>query len=265
MEGSILIIEPNVTVRELVAGNLRHAGYQVCCAADIMEAESLVRETRPDVALLDWTQSSPGLTFMRQLRSERRTADISIIMVSTRCGEEDRVAALESGADDYVTKPFSMRELLARVKAVLRRRAPQLGDDAIEVFGLRVDPVLRRVTTRGRHLSMRKIEFDLLHYFVTHPNRLFTRSQLLDQVWGDHVFVEERTVDVHVRRLRRAMAPSRLDTLIETVRGVGYCFRCPSPTTPAPVLSGTVVELLRDRAAGMPAPQWSELGAGYAL
>lgn len=254
MEGSILVVERNAATRDLVAGNLQHAGYQVSCAGDITEAEKLVRGFRPDVALLDWTPGSPGLTFTRQLRSDRRTADISIIMVSARTDEEDRVAALESGADDYVTKPFSMRELLARVKAVLRRRSPQLGDDVVEVFGLRVDPALRRVTARGGEIPMRKIEFDLLLYFMTHSNRPFSRSQLLDQVWGDHVFVEERTVDVHVRRLRRAMAPSGHDSLIETVRGVGYRFRSPAPTTPAPALCGAVTEIGKSKRSDSPQP-----------
>ena len=248
MEGSILVVERDTATRDLVAGNLQHAGYTVSCAGDIPEAEALVRALRPDAALLDWIPGTPGLTFARQLRSDRRTAEMSIIMLSARSEEEDRVAALESGADDYVTKPFSMRELLARIKAVLRRRAPQLGDDFVEVSGLRFDPASRRVTAGGREIELRKTEFGLLHFFVTHPNRTFSRIKLLDQVWGDHVFVEERTVDVHVRRLRRALAPSRHDTLIETVRGIGYRFRSEdAPTTPVPALCRTMTDLARVR------------------
>lgn len=243
MEGSILVVERESATRDLMAGNLQHAGYRVSCTGDIREAEALIRSLRPDIALLDWIPGVPGLTFARQLRSDHRTADMSIIMVSTRAEEEDRVAALESGADDYVMKPFSMRELLARVKAVLRRRAPQLGDDSIKIAGLRFDPAARRVTANGGEIRFRKTEFDLLHFFMTHPNRTFSRSKLLDLVWGDHVFVEERTVDVHIRRLRRGLAPSHHDVLIETIRGVGYRFRSDTAITPAPALCRSVMDL----------------------
>lgn len=247
MDGSVLIVESERDMRNLLAGNLRHAGYNVFSAGNIAEAEALIRDVRPDIALLDWTPDAPGLTFARQLRSDCRTTDISIIMVSARAQEEDRVAALESGVDDYVTKPFSMRELLARVKAVLRRRAPQLGDDVVEVSGIRFDPAARRVTAAGHEIQLRRIEFGLLHFLMTHSNRTFTRSQLLDQVWGDHVFVEERTVDAHVRRLRRALVQAGHDELIETVRGVGYRFRARPATTPAPARCGTVTDLVRMR------------------
>jgi two-component system phosphate regulon response regulator PhoB len=172
---------------------------------------------------------------------------MSIIMTSARAHEEDRVAALESGADDYMIKPLSTRELIARMKAVLRRRAPQLGDDVVEVSGLRFDPGARYVTVDGREIALRRIEFSLLHFLLTHPNRTFSRGQLLDQVWGAHVFVEERTVDVHVRRLRHALVPSRHDRLIETVRGIGYRFRSSAATTSAPARCATLTDLIRDR------------------
>lgn len=243
MEGSILVVERDLATRDLVAGNFRHAGYRVTCAGGIAEAEALARASRPDVALVDWTPGTPGLGFARQLRADRRTADMSIIMLSERCSEQDRVAALESGADDYVTKPFSVRELLARVKAVLRRRAPQLADDVIMIRGLRFEPAARRVFAAGREVALRHTEFRLLHFFLTHPQRTFSRCQLLDEVWGDQAFVEERTVDVHVRRLRRALLATGYDQLIETVRGVGYRF-CTEAVSP-PMLGGAIADLMR--------------------
>jgi two-component system phosphate regulon response regulator PhoB len=165
------------------------------------------------------------VNFARQLRTDQRTRDIPIIMLTARAQEQDTVAGLESGADDYVTKPFSPRELLARIKAVMRRRAPQLTDDAVEIVGLRLDPIAHRVTASGTHLALGPTEFRMLHFFMTHPERVYSRAQLLDEIWGDHVFVEERTVDVHIRRLRQALEPSELDSLVETVRGTGYRFR----------------------------------------
>jgi two-component system phosphate regulon response regulator PhoB len=247
MQGAILVVEHDPGIRDLVAGNLRHAGYRVACAAGVAEAETVARTMRPDVALLDWVPGTPGLTFARQLRADQRTADMAIIMVSSRSTEQDRVAALESGADDCVTKPFSMRELLARVKAVLRRRAPQLADDVIEISGLRFEPGARRVSAAGRELELRRTEFRLLHFFMTHPHRTFSRCQLLDEVWGDQSFVEERTVDVHVRRLRRVLMPSGHAALIETVRGVGYRFRTEPMPAPAQVLCSTVTHLAQVR------------------
>jgi two-component system phosphate regulon response regulator PhoB len=165
-----------------------------------------------------------GVSLARQLRQEERTRQIPIIMLTARGGEADKIAGLEAGADDYVTKPFSVRELLARIKAVLRRRAPQMTDDPVEVSGLRLDPGTRRVFGGPRPLALGPSEFRLLHFLMTHAERVHSRTQLLDQVWGDHVFVEERTVDVHIRRLRKALEPSGHDRLIETVRGSGYRF-----------------------------------------
>ncbi len=226
MEGTILVLDGDPETREILTGNLRHAGYRAECASSAAEAEAQVRDTRPDVTLIEW--GVPGilaLSYARKLRADPRTAATGIIMVSARAAEHDKVAALECGADDYVTKPFSTRELLARVKALMRRRFPQLADDAVELAGLRLDPAAHRVTAGERELQLWTTEFRILHFFMTHPGRVFARAKLLDEIWGDHVFVEERTVDVHIRRLREALAPSGHDTLLETVRGVGYRFR----------------------------------------
>lgn len=255
MDGSILVVENDAALRDLLAGNLGHAGYRVSCAKDVSHAEAVVREVRPDLALLDWLPGTPGLTFARQLRSDQRTAGVSIIVVSARSEEQDRVAALESGADDYVTKPFFMRELLARVKAVLRRRAPQLADEVVEIPRLRFDPAAHSVRAGGREIELRKTEFRLLHFFMTHPHRTFSRRKLLDEVWGDHVFVEERTVDVHIRRLRHALAPTGHGALIETVRGIGYRFRTEPAPAPAPALHSTVIDWARLRGLSASLPQ----------
>jgi two-component system phosphate regulon response regulator PhoB len=165
-----------------------------------------------------------GVSLARQLRQEERTRQIPIIMLTARSEEADKIAGLEAGADDYLTKPFSPRELLARIKAVLRRRAPQMTDDPVEASGLRLEPGTRRVFGDARPLALGPTEFRLLHFLMTHAERVHSRAQLLDQVWGDHVFVEERTVDVHIRRLRQALEPSGHDRLVETVRGSGYRF-----------------------------------------
>jgi two-component system phosphate regulon response regulator PhoB len=226
MAGAILVVEDEPAIQELIAVNLQHAGHQVLRAANVPEAEALIREVLPDLVLLDWMlPGPPGLTFARQLRSDPRTKDIPIIMLTARAEEQDKVAGLEGGVDDYVTKPFSPRELLARIKAVMRRRAPQLTDDLVEVGGLRLDPVSHRISGNGKEINLGPTEFRLLHFFMTHPERVYSRAQLLDEVWGDNVFVEERTVDVHIRRLRQALEPTDHDRLVDTVRGAGYCFR----------------------------------------
>src|SRR3989441_9201016 len=179
-----------------------------------------------DLVLLDWMlPGPPGVNFARQLRADQRTKDIPIIMLTARAQEQDTIAGLESGADDYVTKPFSPREPLARIKAVMRRRVPQLTDDVVEIADLKLDPVAHRVSAAGRNIDLGPTEFRMLHFFMTHPERVYSRAQLLDEVWGDHVFVEERTVDVHIRRLRQALEPTEHDSLVETVRGTGYRFR----------------------------------------
>ncbi|HEU4924368.1 MAG TPA: winged helix-turn-helix domain-containing protein, partial [Burkholderiales bacterium] len=166
-----------------------------------------------------------GLAFARRLRADERTRELPILMLTARAMEQDKISGLEVGADDYLTKPFSPKELAARIKAVLRRRAPQLSGDAVEAEGLRLDPANRRVTAQGKRVELSPSEFRLLHFLMTHPERVYSRAQLLDHVWGDHVFIEERTVDVHIRRLRKALEPSGHDRLIDTVRGSGYGFR----------------------------------------
>jgi len=170
-----------------------------------------------------------GLAMARKLRNDERTRAVPVIMLTAKGSEQDKVDGLEAGADDYITKPFSPKELMARIKAVLRRRAPQLTDDVIDVGGLKLDPVTHRLSGNSQSLQIGPTEFRLLHFFMTHPERVFSRSQLLDQVWGDHVFVEERTVDVHIRRLRKALEPSGHDAHVETVRGSGYRFTAQVP------------------------------------
>ena len=226
MDGTILIVEDEPDIQHLLAFNLQRAGYRALRAASVPEAESVMRDTLPNLVLLDWIlPQTLGMTFARRLRGDQRTMNIPIIMLTGRAQESDKVAALEAGVDDYVTKPFSPRELLARIKAVLRRSAPQRTDDVVQIAGLRLDPGARRVTCNGRDIELGDVEFRMLHFLMTHPERVYSRAQMLDQVWGDHVFVEERTVDVHVRRLRQALAPAGHDRLVETVRGTGYRFR----------------------------------------
>src|SRR5258706_8679501 len=226
MYGSILLVEDEAPSRQLLSNNLQNSGYKVRCAGDVAQAETLVREARPDLVLLDWVLPGiPGLPFTRRLRSDQRTRDISIVLISDRAEEQDKVAALEGGADDYVTKPYSGRELLARIKAVMRRRTPQLADDVIEIDGLQLDPAARRITAGDCEIELWTTEFRLLHFFMTHVGRIFSRAKLLDEIWGHDAFVEERTVDVHIRRLRQGLAPTCHDKAIETVRGLGYRYR----------------------------------------
>src|SRR5512140_257322 len=222
---NILIVEDEPAIQELIAVNLEGAGHQVLRAADSEQALASIRRSLPDLVLLDWMlPEQSGLAVARQLRGDARTRAIPIIMLTAKSAEPDKILGLEAGADDYITKPFSPRELLARIKAVLRRRAPQMTEDVVEVRGLRLDPAAHRVSGNGLTLELGPTEFRLLHFFMTHAERVHSRTQLLDQVWGDHVFVEERTVDVHIRRLRQALEASGHDALIETVRGTGY--RC---------------------------------------
>ena len=222
---TIMVVEDEPAIQELIACNLEHAGHVALRAESAETALELVRGTLPDLMLVDWMlPGASGVELTRRLRSDRRTEAVPIIMLTARSAERDKLAGLEIGADDYVTKPFSPRELNARIKAVLRRRAPQATEDAIEIEGLRLDPASHRVTGNGAALDLGPTEFRLLHFLMTHRERVHSRARLLDQVWGDHVFVEERTVDVHIRRLRQALAPSRHDRLIETVRTAGYRF-----------------------------------------
>lgn len=225
MPANILLVEDEPAIQELIAVNLARAGHTVVRVADAESAQRLVREALPDLILLDWMLPGiSGMELAKRLRADERTRAIPIIMLTARGEEQDKVAGLETGADDYITKPFSPRELVARIKAVLRRRAPQATDDAVESGGLRIDPVAHRVQAGERALSLGPTEFRLLHFLMTHPERVHSRAQLLDHVWGDHVFVEERTVDVHIRRLRSALEMSGHDKLIQTVRGSGYRF-----------------------------------------
>ncbi len=226
MNATVLVVEDEPQIQELVAVNLEHAGYRVVRAASAEEAEAAIRGELPDVVVLDWMlPGESGVSFARRLRGDARTRDLPILMLTARAMEQDKISGLEAGADDFLTKPFSPRELNARIKAVLRRRAPELSDEAVEIAGLRLDPAARRVTANGKRLALSPSEFRLLQFLMTHPGRVYTRAQLLDQVWGDHVFIEERTVDVHIRRLRKALEPSRHDRLIDTVRGAGYGLR----------------------------------------
>ena len=230
MASTILVVEDEPAIQELVAVNLTFAGHKALRAATVEQALTLIRAELPDLILLDWMlPDTSGVQFARRLRQDERTKDVPIIMLTARTNESDKVEGLEAGADDYITKPFSPKELMARIKAVLRRRAPQLTDDAVELGGLRLDPVTHRLSgskkgAPSQPLDIGPTEFRLLHFFMTHPERVYSRAQLLDQVWGDHVFLEERTVDVHIRRLRHALTPSGHDHLVETVRGSGYRF-----------------------------------------
>ena len=228
MSATILVVEDEPQVQELVAVNLEHAGHRVRRAATAGEAETSIREELPDVLILDWMlPDESGLSLTRRLREDERTRSLPILMLTARAMEQDKISGLEAGADDYLTKPFSPKELAARIKAVLRRRAPQLADDVVEIGGLRLDPAARRVTANGKIIELAPTEFRLLHFFMTHPERIYSRAQVLDYVWGDHVFIEERTVDVHIRRLRKALEPGGHDRFIDTVRGSGYGFRKP--------------------------------------
>ena len=223
MAATILVVEDEPAILDLIAHSLKQAGHQPLRADSAEQALRLVTDALPDLILLDWMlPGASGIDVAKRLRSDKRTKAIPIIMLSARSEEEDKLLGLETGADDYITKPFSPRELNARIKAVLRRRAPQMTSDEVHIGALRLDPASHRVTARGESLNLGPTEFRLLHFLLTHPERVHSRTQLLDQVWGDHVFVEERTVDVHIRRLRKALEPERLDSLIQTVRGTGY-------------------------------------------
>lgn len=223
----VLVVEDEEAIAELISINLRHAGFEVRHALTAEQAQAQLDLVLPDLVLLDWMlPGQSGLQLARRWRGDPRTRDLPIIMLTARVGEADKISGLDAGADDYLTKPFSPNELLARIRAVLRRRAPQALDAAVEVSGLRLDPATRRVTRRFddrvQDVRLGPTEFRLLHFLMANPERVHSRAQLLDRVWGDHVFIEERTVDVHVKRLREALAPAQCSGLIETVRGAGY-------------------------------------------
>lgn len=223
----VLVVEDESAIAELVMLNLRHSGYDVVLAATADEAQAAVDRVLPDLVLLDWMlPGQSGLQLAKRWRSQARTRELPIIMLTARNEEADKISGLDAGADDYLTKPFSPKELLARIRAVLRRKAPEALDAAVDVGGLRLDPSTRRVTRvvddQAREVRIGPTEFRLLHFLMAHPERVHSRAQLLDRVWGDHVFIEERTVDVHIKRLREALQPVDCAGLIETVRGAGY-------------------------------------------
>ena len=224
----ILVVEDETAIAELIAINLRHAGFEVKIAADGGQAQAAVDGALPDLVVLDWMlPGHSGVSLARQWRAAGRTRALPIIMLTARVEESDKVAGLDAGADDYLTKPFSTAELMARIRAVLRRKAPEALDAPVVVGPLRIDPSTRRVQRQEagaapRDVKLGATEFRLLHFFMAHPERVHSRAQLLDRVWGDHVFIEERTVDVHVKRLREALGPVQCAQMVETVRGVGY-------------------------------------------
>jgi len=232
MAVTILIVEDEPAIQELIALNLKRAGHMVLCADSAEQAKKMVNNVLPDLVLLDWMlPDMSGIEFARKLRREDRTKAIPIIMLTARIQESDKIAGLEAGADDYITKPFSPRELLARIKAVLRRRLPEMSDEIIEMGGLRLDPTTHRVHVYASdapeklsEIALGPTEFRLLHFLMAYKERVHTRSQLLDRVWGDHVFIEDRTVDVHIRRLRKILGAVDKENLVQTVRGTGYRF-----------------------------------------
>lgn len=221
----VLVVEDESSIREMVRFALERADYTVLEAADISQARVRMADARPDLILLDWMMPGvSGVEFARELKNSPTTRDIPIIMVTARAEEEDRVRGLNLGCDDYVCKPFSFPELIARIQAVLRRSMPGGEEEKVKVAGLEVDGASQRVTARGEPVRLGPTEYRLLHFFVSHPERVYTREQVLDRVWGQNVYVEERTVDVHIRRLRKALAPFGYDAMIQTVRGTGYRF-----------------------------------------
>lgn len=226
MNTTILVVEDEPAIQELVAINLKHAGFLVVRAGSAEEGYSAIRAALPDLVILDWMlPGQSGVSLAKKLRLEERTRQLPIIMLTARVHEEDKVLGLEAGADDYITKPFSPKEMVARVRAVLRRRSPHLAGEAIDIGGLMLNPSTHRVIAGGAPVELGPTEFRLLLFFMVHPERVYTRAQLLDEVWGDHVFIEERTVDVHIRRLRAALEPYGHHERVETVRGTGYRFR----------------------------------------
>ncbi len=220
----VLIVDDEAPIREMLTLALEMAGYACMEADNAQSAHGMIIDSRPDLILLDWMMpGTSGIELARRLKKDELTADIPIILLTAKADEDNKVQGLESGADDYITKPFSPRELVARLKAVLRRASPD-GDGAqIEVNGLKLDPVSHRITVNGTLVEMGPTEFKLLNFFMTHQDRAFSRGQLLDYVWGGNVYVEERTVDVHIRRLRKALGELHAP-LVQTVRGMGYRF-----------------------------------------
>ena len=228
MTPSVLVVEDEPAIFELLRVNLVDAGYEVRAAPDAETAQRHLKESLPTLVLLDWMlPGQSGLALARELRADARTKDLPIIMVTARGDEADRIAGLEAWVDDYVTKPCSPRELKARIRAVLRRRAPEAAQVPLQAGAVKLDPSTHRVTVDDQPVAIGPTEFRLLRFFLARPERVHTRGQLLDQVWGDHVYIEERTVDVHIRRLRLALEPFGQQRMIETVRGTGYRLAVP--------------------------------------
>jgi two-component system phosphate regulon response regulator PhoB len=224
----ILIVEDEPAIAELIAVNLKHNGFQPIWAIDAEVAQRELNEVLPDVILLDWMlPGESGLALARRWRASARTKTVPILMLTARGDEADRVAGLDAGADDYIVKPFSPRELLARIRAVLRRRVPEATGGLVKMGELQLDADTHRVSLADKPLKIGPTEFKLLHFFMHHPERVHSRGALLDKVWGDHVYIEERTVDVHVKRLRESLSDA--GSMIETVRGAGYRFT-PNPS-----------------------------------
>ncbi len=225
MDGNILLVEDEAAIREMVRHALSRAGFEIRAVADAAQADREIERRPPDLILLDWMLPGiSGLEFARRLRRRDATRSIPLIMLTAKGEEGDRLSGFDAGADDYVVKPFSVKELVARIGAVLKRTTPAGGDDPIEADGLRLDPVSHRVSGRGEAIRVGPTEFRMLHFFMSHPERVFTRGQLLDRVWGHGVYIEERTVDVHIRRLRKALAGHGFDRFVQTVHGTGYRF-----------------------------------------
>jgi two-component system phosphate regulon response regulator PhoB len=221
----ILLVEDEAAIREMTTMALERAGFGVVAAEDASSAERLLSDGLPDLILLDWMlPGGSGIELARRLRRDEYTREVPIIMLTARSEEEDRIRGLDSGADDYVTKPFSPRELIARIKAVIRRASPEQGEGVLETKGLVLDSHSHRVSANGNVLEMGPTEFRLLQFFMAHPERVYSRTQLLDMVWSRGSFVEERTVDVHIRRLRKVLENDGFDSFIQTVRGAGYRF-----------------------------------------
>jgi two-component system phosphate regulon response regulator PhoB len=226
----ILVVEDEPAIAELIAMNLRHDGHEVSLATSTDEAGAAVRQALPDLVVLDWMlPGEPGVALARRWRADARTRDLPIVMLTARADERDLVQGLDAGADDYIGKPFSTAELLARIRALLRRKAPEALDTTLQVGPIRLDPATVRVFVDGAEVRVGPTEFRLLRFLMSYPERVHSRAQLLDRVWGDHVFIEERTVDVHIKRLREALGATGGAALIETVRGAGYRLVRPAP------------------------------------
>ena len=229
MAKRILVVEDEAPIREMLCFVLEQKGYETVEAEDYADGLAKVREPYPELIVLDWMMpGGSGIQFIKQLKQDEVTRQIPVVMLTARGEEEDKVRGLEAGADDYITKPFSPKELTARLHAVMRRVSPTSVDEVIEVQGLKLDPVSHRVSAEEKALDMGPTEFKLLHFFMTHPERVYSREQLLNNVWGTNVYVEDRTVDVHIRRLRASLEATGHDRLIQTVRGTGYRFSAQS-------------------------------------